>query len=183
MNDSTGMLEFVKAVSDAERLRIIGVLAARSASVAQIASELKISLREAVNHLGHLEQVGVIRARDKLYSLEVKELESKAKKQFEGKREEYIPAPDLDKKTRKVLAAYLMPDGSIKQVPLHANKLRILLTFLVNVFTPGLNYTEREVNTLLRRFNEDTAGLRRDLVDAGLLDREADGSRYWRKNE
>jgi hypothetical protein len=181
MNDSTGVLEFVKAMSDAQRLRIIGVLAGRSASAGQIASELKISLREAVKHLGHLEEAGVIRARDKLYALEVSGLESMAKKQFKGRREQYIPALDLEKKTRKVLAAYLRADGSIKQIPLQADKLRILLNFLVNAFTPRVNYTEKEVNTLLRRFNEDTAGLRRDLVDAGLLDREADGSRYWRK--
>jgi hypothetical protein len=43
-----------------------------------------------------------------------------------------------------------------------------------------VNYTEKEVNTILRRFHLDTAGLRRDLVDANMLARESDGSRYWR---
>jgi hypothetical protein len=42
------------------------------------------------------------------------------------------------------------------------------------------SYTEKEVNMILARFHEDTPGLRRDLVDAGLLARERDGSRYWR---
>ncbi len=37
-----------------------------------------------------------------------------------------------------------------------------------------------EVNDILKHFNEDIAGLRRDLVDARLLGRERDGSRYWR---
>jgi hypothetical protein len=36
------------------------------------------------------------------------------------------------------------------------------------------------VNQILRRFHEDTSGLRRDLVDANLLARISDGSRYWR---
>jgi hypothetical protein len=42
---------------------------------------------------------------------------------------------------------------------------------------------EKEINTILRRFNEDTAGLRRDLVDAKMLGRESDGSRDWRVHE
>jgi len=51
---------------------------------------------------------------------------------------------------------------------------------LVAVFEPGVNYTEKEINTIIRRFNVDTAGLRRDLIDSGLLARESNGSKYWR---
>jgi hypothetical protein len=58
--------------------------------------------------------------------------------------------------------------------------LTVILRYLTNHFEIGTNYTEKEVNTILRRFNEDTAGLRRYLVDAGMLQREGDGSRYWR---
>jgi RimJ/RimL family protein N-acetyltransferase len=59
-------------------------------------------------------------------------------------------------------------------------QFRIILEYLVQVFAPAVDYTEKEVNTLIKRFNEDTAGLRRDLVDAGLLGRLSNGSRYWR---
>ena len=79
-----------------------------------------------------------------------------------------------------MLKAHLNADGSIKQVPLQPAKLRVILGYLIPFFEFDTNYTEKEVNTILRRFNEDTAGLRRDLVDTGLLDRESNGSRYWR---
>jgi hypothetical protein len=41
-------------------------------------------------------------------------------------------------------------------------------------------YTEKQVNAIIARFHEDVAGLRRDLIDRGMLARERDGSRYWR---
>jgi hypothetical protein len=44
-----------------------------------------------------------------------------------------------------------------------------------------VTYTEKEVNLILKRFNADVSGLRRDLVDAGMLKRERDGSKYWRE--
>jgi hypothetical protein len=179
-NGSNELLEFVNAISGSDRLRIVGMLAARPTRAEGIASELKISIRDEFNHLDHLEQVGVIRRTDRPYALNPKGLDRIAKRQFEGGRDQWVPAPELDKKTRTVLATYLAADGSIRQIPLQAAKLRVLLNFLVDSFTPGTDYTEKEVNTLLQRFNEDTAGLRRDLVDAGLLERAGDGSRYWR---
>jgi hypothetical protein len=107
-------------------------------------------------------------------------VEKIAQHQFAEPRDVYIPAPDLDPKSRKVLASYLNADGTIRQVPNQAGKLKVILDYLVAAFAPGVNYTEKEINTIIRRFNEDTAGLRRDLIDAGLLARESDGSKYWR---
>jgi hypothetical protein len=183
MTDSADMLDFVKAASDADRLRIIGVLAQRSASVKTVASELNIPFRRAFNHLAYLEYVGVVRKDGDIFILDDGALESLSRKQFSGARPTYHPAPGLDPRTRKVLAAHLNADGSIRQIPFQPAKLRIILDYLLPAFTPGVDYTEKEVNAILRRFHEDTAGLRRDLVEAGLLDRESDGSRYWRSPE
>ena len=183
MNNLPNMLDFVKAMSDADRLRIIGVLVQRSASVKQIASELDMPFRDAFNHLSYLEFVGAVRRTEDLYTLYSKAFESLSRGQFSDEREIYIPAPNLDENSRRVLQACLNPDGSIKRLPSSIGKpaqFRILLEYLIQAFTPGRTYSEKEVNGIIRRFNEDTAGLRRDLVDAGLLDRARDGSRYWR---
>ena len=51
---------------------------------------------------------------------------------------------------------------------------------VVDAFAFDTNYTEKEVNTILRRFHVDTAALRRYLVDNKLMAREGDGTRYWR---
>ena len=115
-----------------------------------------------------------------MYELNTGKLENLARVQLRKEKEEYIPAPDLDQKSRKVLATCLNPDGTIKQLPPQPGKLKVILEYLIQAFTPGLDYTEKEVNTIIRRFHVDVSGLRRDLIDAGLLDRERDGSRYWR---
>ena len=75
---------------------------------------------------------------------------------------------------------FLNPDGSLKQIPLQGNKVLIILNFIVDAFAYDANYTEKEVNSILRRFHVDTATLRRYLVDNGLMARESDGTRYWR---
>ena len=100
--------------------------------------------------------------------------------QFPQPREKYIPARDLDANTRKVLTAYLNADGSLKHFPAQSSRQRIILDYLTAAFEPGRVYSEKEVNAILRRFHPDTATIRRALVEAALLAREADGSKYWR---
>ena len=180
MNDSHELLDFVKAMADVDRLRIIGVLARQPANRSEIAGRLNMPIRAVVDHLAFLEHVGVINLKDNLYELNTGKLESLARAQLGGEKPEYIPAPGLDEKSRKVLVSCLNPDGTIKRLPSQPAQLNVMLDYLVQAFTPGVDYTEKEVNTVIRRFHVDVSGLRRDLVDAGLLDRERDGSRYWR---
>ncbi len=180
MNNSHELLDFVKAMADADRLRIIGVLARRPAKNSVIAEHLNMPLRDVVDHLAFLKHLGVINQKDDLYELNTDKVETLAREQLREKRPEYAPAPDLDEKSRKVLVSCLEPDGTIKRLPSQPGQLKVILNYLVQTFTPGVDYTEKEVNTIIRRFHVDVSGLRRDLVDAGLLDRERDGSRYWR---
>jgi hypothetical protein len=182
MKDSHQLLDFVKAMSDVDRLRIIGILAIARARQSEIAAHLNMPVRDVVNHLAFLEHVGVITRKVDLYELNAGRLENLAREQLREEKPEYIPAPDLDERSRKVLASCLNPDGTIKQLPPQMGKLKVILAYLIQAFTPGLDYTEKEVNAILRRFHVDVSGLRRDLVDAGLLARERDGSRYWRTN-
>ena len=183
METKPEMLDFVKAMSDVDRLRIIGLLTQKSASAKQVADELHMPFRDAFQHLSFLAYVGAVRESDGQYTLAPEGVEALAKNQFERprEREAYVPAPHLDAKARKVLVTFLNPDGSIRQIPTNQpEKLKVILDYLVNAFTPGVDYTEKEVNTIIRRFNVDTSGLRRDLIDAGLMARESNGSRYWR---
>ena len=58
----------------------------------------------------------------------------------------------------------------------------MLLRFLIEKFEPERGYTERQVNDLLQTWylDADYVLVRRSMVDAGLLQRTRDGSRYWR---
>ncbi len=68
----------------------------------------------------------------------------------------------------------------MRQIPAKPARRREVLLLLLQAFKTGANYTEKEVNEILRRFHADAAALRRYLVDENLLARESDGSRYWR---
>jgi hypothetical protein len=180
MDEQPEMISFVKAMASAERLRIVGVLARGRATQAEIAEQLHLPIRDVFNNLAFLVHVGVITETDGVYDLDEKTIESFARGQFEGKRPSYEAEGEKPEDVRKVLKSFLNADGSLKQIPPQGNKLLIVLNFIVDAFAFDTNYTEKEVNTILRRFHVDTAALRRYLVDNGLMDRESDGTRYWR---
>jgi len=180
MEPDAAVLNFVKAMADAGRLRVIGVLVGGARTASEVAGQLGLPVKEAFQHLEMLTSIHVVRRTGEGYELDPAGLEALSKQQLTGKRETYTPAPGLDEKTRRVLVNHLNPDGTLRQIPSQAAKLRVILEYLVTAFTPGVNYTEKEVNTLLRRFHTDTAALRRYLVDSGLMQRVSDGSRYWR---
>lgn len=183
MRDNNEMLDLIKALADAKRLKIIGMLVQKPATLAQISEGLSLPTREAFNHLEFLKFVGVVQERDDQYILITDGLEILARRLLSGQRDSYIPEPDLVIDRQKILAKFLNPDGTIRQIPnsrTQRDRFLVVLEYILAVFTPGVVYTEKEVNLLIRQFNEDVCGLRRDLIDAKMLVRERDGSKYWR---
>jgi hypothetical protein len=175
------MLEFVKALSQADRLRVIGALAQKPASQKEISEMLGMPIRDVYQHLTMLSHGGVIVEEEGVWRIDSQNVETLTRRQFAGQvREIYQPSPDLSEKARKVLIAYLNADGTIKQIPNQPAKLQVILDYVLEAFTPGAIYTEKEVNMIIRRFHLDTAGLRRDMIDRGMLQRKSDGSQYWR---
>jgi hypothetical protein len=70
-------------------------------------------------------------------------------------------------------------DGRLVKFPARASRRRVILEHIVTVFVPGVRYSEREVDAVLRAWHEDHCTLRRYLVDEDLLARDRD-SVYWR---
>jgi hypothetical protein len=180
MNEQPEILSFIKAMTSADRLRIIGLLSQGMKRSAEIASTLGMHPSDVNRHLEQLTASKVVTEADGFYDLNEKAIESLARAQFEGKRKSYVPQEDQEEDVRKVLKNFLNADGTLKQIPPMGNKLIVILNFIVGAFAFDTNYTEKEVNTILRRFHIDTAALRRYLVDYGLMARESDGTRYWR---
>ena len=180
MNEHPEILSFVKAMASVERLRIIGVLTRGRATQSEIAEQLHLPVRDVYDNLAFLTHVGVIHETDGVYDLDEKAIEAFSRGQFEGKRPSYEASQEEPEDVRKILKNFLNADGTLKQIPLQGNRLIIILNFIVDAFAFDTNYTEKEVNTILRRFHVDTATLRRYLIDNALMARESDGTRYWR---
>lgn len=179
------LLAFFKALSDATRLRLIGLLAQKESSVEELAAMLDVSPSTVSHHLSKLTEIGLVTARAEgyynIYSLKMAVLQDMAQRLLS---EDTLPdvAKDLDREAydRKVLKDYLAEDGAISQLPTNRRKLDVILRYLVEQFDYDRKYTEKEVNEIIGAFNEDISGLRRDLISVGFLDRERDGSAYWR---
>lgn len=180
METQPEVLSFVKAMASADRLRIVGLLSRGSKRAVEIADALGVHPSDVTRHLEQLTASGVVSEADGVYELNEKAIESLARGQFEGKRPSFNAKDEKQEDVRKVLKNYLNADGSLKQLPPMGNKLIIVLNFIVDAFDFDANYTEKEVNTILRRFHVDTAALRRYLVDHKLMARESDGTKYWR---
>jgi hypothetical protein len=103
MDDSPDILDFVKAASDADRLRIIGLLVQHPSTIKAVAQELNIPFRLAFNHVAYLDFAGVVRKSGDVFILDERALESLSKKQFSGSHETFIPAPDLIQKPASCL--------------------------------------------------------------------------------
>jgi len=180
MENQQEVMSFVKAMASADRLRIIGLLSRGSKRVLDIADVLGVHPTDVSRHLEQLTTSGAISEADGVYELNEKAIESLARGQFEGKRPAFEAKQEKQEDVRKVLKNFLNADGSLKQIPPMGKKLLIVLNFIVDVFAFDTNYTEKEVNAILRRFHVDTAALRRYLVDHKLMAREGDGTKYWR---
>jgi biotin operon repressor len=179
------LLSFFKALADANRLKLIGLLAQKEASVEELAAMLEISPSTASHHLSKLAEIGLVSARVdgyyNIYRLETRTLEKMAQ-QFLAKETLPDVAQDLDRKAydRKILKDYLNDDGTIRQLPTNQRKLDVILRYLAEQFVFGKTYIEKEVNQIIGAMHEDISGLRRDLISVGCLARERDGSAYWR---
>ena len=73
-------------------------------------------------------------------------------------------------------------DGRIEQYPMKAgDRLEVLEWARDRALPDGSEVSERELGERLAAMTEDVATLRRYLVDAGLVRRDAAGERYWRE--
>jgi predicted transcriptional regulator len=182
------LLEFFKALADPNRLRIIGMLAQQPLSVEQMAAMLKLRPSTVSHHLSYLVHVGLVSARPEsyynIYSFQAEALEKMARQLL---RSETLPAiaadVDVDAYDRKVLKDFCTGDGKIKAFPAQRKKFEAVLRYVLRAFEPGVRYSEKEVNQIIAQFNEDTATLRRELVDYHWLKREGGGGAYWRPVE
>jgi biotin operon repressor len=178
------LLSFFKALSDENRLKIIGLLAARPYPVEELAATLGLSVSTASHHLSRLAQAGLVSARvDGHYYYYSLDLEALRRRSQDILKDDTLPrlAENLssDAYDKKVLSSFLDADGAIKAFPAQEKKLQVLLQYVLKAFEPGLHYSEKQVNQILARYNEDTAFLRRSLVEYKLMARQGGGGEYW----
>ena len=175
------LLEFFKALADQTRLKIVGLLAQQPRSVDELTAMLELSGPTISHHLQYLQHAGLVEARAQqyysMYELRIDNLHAMAREILSNEKlSEVAVDVDQDAYAKKVMAVYVV-DGKIKQIPTQLKKLEVIIRWLARLFEPGRTYTEKQVNEILKKYHEDYATLRRELIDMHFLDRK--NGQYW----
>ena len=82
-----------------------------------------------------------------------------------------------------VLKRYFSPDNQlkIKGFPAKEKRKIIIMQKIIYDFEAGRQYSEKEVNDLLKQYYDDFVSVRRCMIQYGFLDRSESGKRYWVK--
>jgi DNA-binding HxlR family transcriptional regulator len=180
------LLAALKALSDASRLRIVGLLAGRRRlSVEELAAALDLTPGTVVHHLKRLREAGLVSAHprppyvehelrlDRLAQLGheldlIGRERTETGMQLDGPDGLSLPAYDA-----RTLRAFLV-DGRLERIPAQEKKRQVILRYLARTdFEHGRAYPEREVNQILALRHPDVASLRRYLVEGGYMERSA----------
>jgi predicted transcriptional regulator len=175
---------FFRALADTNRLKIIGLLSQQPYTVEQLSALLSLGESTVSHHLSRLAEARLVSAKAEghysVYSLESDSLHAMARRLLQKERlPELAVGVDRGSFDRKVLAAFTGPDGRFTAFPSQQKKLAVLVRHAAGAFEPGKRYSEPRVNEILLRFSDDTAMLRRTLVELGFMDREGGGGAYW----
>ena len=182
---SEELVTFFKALADKNRLKIVGLLAEKPYSVEELATLLELKPPTISHHLAKLVDVGLVRSHTEsyynVYQLDQDMLKEKTRSMFSQQElSTVVSEVDADAYDKKVIRDYARRDGSLKTLPAQRKKLEAILRYVVKAFDLDKRYSEKAVNDILRRYHEDTATLRRELVGYGLMQREGGGGEYWR---
>lgn len=81
----------------------------------------------------------------------------------------------------KILREYFPTEmnGRLKTLPRKEKRKIVVLREIITHFELGKQYSEKQVNEILKSIFDDFVTLRRYLIEYGFMDRKDDGSRYW----
>jgi DNA-binding transcriptional ArsR family regulator len=193
------VLRPLSALADDTRLRILELLTEAGELRAQeIIPQLDSSQGNVSRHLKQLVGAGFVRERragdaNKLYAVDDAGLarllyllrQLLSRENAASASQERRAAMQLNQvraSAPPILRDLLDEQGRITRWSSKLKDQQAMLEYLVTRFEAERSYNEREVNDLIRLWylDADFVLVRRSLVDAGLLRRTKDGTRYWR---
>jgi hypothetical protein len=179
------LFRFFKTFSDVTRLRMAGLLLNQSLSLTEISMKLDVQSGQVQRNLQFFEKLNILVQNQEQHHIDPHAIEALSAviiAEHAPVKKKPFNNDHADQSERQIIKNYTDSNGKIRDLPKQAEKRMILLRHMVAVFHPGHPYSEKEVNQLLTQFSDDYASLRRYLIEAQLLKREASGKRYWRPN-
>ncbi len=165
----------VGLLADPGRRRVVAALVLDAGTLDEIVTLSGLPAPAVIRALDRLERSGLAVSGDGRWHLLGEAFALAARAAAANRMPPVVPAGPPG--TEAVLRAFVR-DGRLLGIPTVRHKRLVVLDLLAQEFEPGRRYPERTVNVMLGRWHDDTAALRRYLVDDGFLDR-AEGE-YWR---
>jgi DNA-binding transcriptional ArsR family regulator len=178
------LLVAMKALSDASRLRIVGLLADGAAlPVEELAKRLSLTPGTVVHHLNRLREARLVQAVARRpymdYSLRLDRLAEIGAALGRLAHEQSGAEPSLDApqwagvQEARVLRSFFVGE-QLTSIPAQRSKRLVVLRHLAETtFERKQKYPEKEVNQRLAVRHPDAASLRRYLVDEGFMSRKS----------
>lgn len=166
----------VRLLADGDRRAVIAALVLGADTTDAVMNSTGLVLRDVVEAVSRLEAAGLVErgSDDTLVLLEQAFAVAARASAPEPRASDH---PDAPADIARILDQAFR-DGRLVQLPTKESKRLVVLDHIAQRFEPGKRYSERQVNASLSQIHDDTATLRRDMVDFGFMDR-ADGE-YWR---
>jgi hypothetical protein len=73
---------------------------------------------------------------------------------------------------------FFRPDGSLISIPAKSVKRIAVLQHIASDLSPETKYPEKELNLIIAKYHDDTAAIRRYMIEYGILERDSE-SVYW----
>jgi hypothetical protein len=184
-NDFQALVQFLKALANESRLKLLGLLAEQERSVKELAEQLDLKEPTVSHHLARLQELGLVSMRPEgtihRYRLQAATLHRLSRDLFTPTQVASIAdTVEGENWERKVLRTFFDGD-TLTRIPSTRKKRDVVLRWLVDRFEPGVRYPEAKVNEILKRHHPDSATLRREFIMTRMMER-AKGF-YWRTEE
>lgn len=179
--DAAELLAFFKAMANESRLRIVGLLAHGERTVQELAEVLDLKEPTVSHHLAVLKEIGLVTVRPdgvmRWHALKPGALADMNRRLLDQDPAALAPEETWE---QRVIATFISPEGALT-IPASRRKRWVILKWLAERFAPDARYPEREVNETIQRHHWDSATLRRELIGARMMGRDA--GVYWRLPE
>ena len=173
------LMLFGRAVSDLMRVRILALLIEEERPMygQELAERLNVTPQTISHHLHILKNGGLIReARENAYRYYALDTENVQHLRDTLFADNHFALPTRQEGRERVLGIFFQGERLVS-IPKDRRQRRFVLEELARSFEWGRLYEEQEVNSILKQRHDDTASLRRALIEEQILLRE--GGRYW----
>ena len=76
---------------------------------------------------------------------------------------------------------FFRPDGTLISIPVKLAKKLAVLRHIASDLSPDTKYPEKQLNEIIAKYHDDTAAIRRYMIEYGILERDGE-SVYWKVN-